>query len=155
MGRFACWLLRKNSITAFGFCLGRRQYTMNRKARIPLWFFKKQEKMRETPEVAPKKVHSIFHGMDFFRPVCSVFGHFSHEKEEKTASSRCVYYTTARNIWELQHCRLGGSAGCNYTTARNICEVLYKTCNRSARQDITNRKKNPSAQVAQRDSLFL
>ena len=33
-GRFACWLSRKNSITASGFCLGDRRYTMNRKARI-------------------------------------------------------------------------------------------------------------------------
>ena len=33
-GRFACWLSRKNSITASGFCLGGRRYTMNRKARI-------------------------------------------------------------------------------------------------------------------------
>ena len=79
--------------------------------------------MRGTPEIASKKspFHISWNGLfssHFFH-----FLSFSHEKDEKNTASGCVYYTTTRNIWELQLQLVRILLNRNYTTTRNIWEL--------------------------------
>ena len=79
--------------------------------------------MRGTPEIASKKspFHISWNGLfssHFFH-----FLSFSHEKDEKNTASGCVYYTTTRNIWELQRRFLYLAFVDHYTTTRNIWEL--------------------------------
>ena len=99
---------------------------MNRRVRIRSWFFEKIRNNKKKAGKYIKKVHSIFHGMDFFCPVSFVFCHFLTKKDEKNTASGCVYYTTTRNIRELQPSGVVSVNRSNYTTTRNIRELqLY------------------------------